>query len=458
MEDFIKNKLSEYKPVFQEAYWEDASKQIKKRRRRKLVIFWLIGGMSFAILSLVVFNHVFEEQPPRQVKIDTTYSNNSKIDKATTNLSAEKTKSTDGSGSEQSTSNSTPVTQKDNSNSIKLNSSYTNTTSSKISKNSSASSQQPIKLDKTNSSKKIGAMNSAEHPSHDLKEDISTSAIAVVDNGQINTEEEGRTQIQIQPSQAEIDSKSAAASTDVVSIANLKKLSIALFDNNVEIDLVPRIEPVEITHSVRKYVQHKNVIDLSSGLLSSSDADIVHTHEIQLKRRGYFKNSPFYMSAGVGAGYGKGSFNAIDHERVVYRTFAENSVSQSLLPEEIFYLSIPVEIGFRRGAFSAGLTFTPEYLALADGNILTENEMKKVSAIEGIDVPQSFDVTKNTTTQTEQARLELDNIKRTTYSIGVNAGYQVGQHLSIGISTQYYVSGYFTLKKPCIEFKIDAGE
>ena len=476
MEDFIKDKLSGYKPTFKENYWTEMSLDLKKRRRRRLLLFLLRGGLlaGVVVASLYVGIHLINQnssdhsiarRPIDQLEHSPQSSSSSQQTATIKEDHHEALNAIEKSENEITQSESIDQINIDehrdlnvvNKSQVTKNVPIHTGLKSSFENNSSTlerDSNIPVKNNKIIQS---ALSKSDQHPdrfisqssttanSNSSSSDPSISEPTAHDVQHAkNSTREGK--VITTEDRAFIDEYNNVP-LDAISLVDIKPI-----DRNLNFDVDPLTSSVTVRIKSRSFDLPKYGIMLAASVMSSSENSMVYGQQIQANR--YFeldKSGSLYASAGIGVTHYHGNFDAIDHKKIPYKTFAQNSITQSLRPENIYTVGLTLETGIHASRWRVGIHIAPEWMISIDGNIETAEEITRVYALEAPGIPHGFSLENEVTSSSESARLEQTNIHTTTFSSGLSANYRLSQRWTLGLSGQYYFNGLFALKRTVLE-------
>ena len=480
MEDFLKNKLSDYEPTFKEAYWTEMSAKLNKRSRRKRLIFLILSGTSAVVAISLIWSIIYINRnqvptaSPQEIAMNHQKTSHSIEDKQLHQTGEEKSTLTSIVASlvdDQEGTSLNEIAEQHAKKSVASLNAQSNTlinrTRSKktSSKNKQYRATQASTEDSANTIFHQPTLNNFVNPIDNQTASASTSkAIADILNEHIfPSNHESKSNIEKNPPgimpRENLNNRTAnrPSRTDVrtqhttqfvaVAVQSLEQPSISLFDRQVSLPTLSPLEQVKINITSLDNSFMAMAFQIGAGLVSNSSDDLIYEHHIQLKRYVKFDNSMLYAAIGLAAGRYQGTFQAIDHEQVSYRTFAENLINQSLIPKDLYYLSLPLEFGVTQGKLNVGINISPEYLLAVHGDVVTSVQSNTVTSTPGIGEPLEFSVTQNRSIQKKSTWLDDENIKSFNYSYGLIAGYRVEKHWHISLSGHYYPNDLYLFKR-----------
>lgn len=465
MEDYLKHKLSEYKPEFKEEHWQAASKLLNKRKRRRALVFWFTGALTSFFIILLCFigwdwqhtnkiipNHAetiaktatqspiasttsVEARPTHQTqnqKLPSVNSNSaqviehSKVDKAQRKINVSKAEV-----------DMTPLPGDLNNNShVKNNMTLTKAPSSSSSIEMRREIDKLQSIEKSQENKKTMREEFNFLPTQELKNSIQ--------------------QEQLKPLSEHSDQDNQIPKSHLNSIV----MSLDMVDL-LPLTLATKYSIKEVKHitikvSEQRFSKKPFSLSLLGTGLSNGSLGFVYGTELRLQHKISSSTNPYYLHVGVGAGRYSGELSTVDESSLSFRSFASNRYTKTLVPRAAYYVSVPLEIGLAAGHWNLGLNISPEYLIGLRGTVKNEETISIVSS-EVITSASSYAVEQNITTTQNTAWLDQSNIRSLAVPIGISLDYRFSQHWSIGVSSMIYIDGLYKLKRPILNNDAVAG-
>ncbi len=447
MEDYIKNKLSEYKPTFKEEYWNTMAVELKKRKRRKFIIFWWLGSISILLLTATIYLY-------NTTEVDSNISGQAIAIEQNDLL-----KKYSNSNFEQISTSKEQVEEQDASNvSIGLNG-LSNTTKQSTNsikplphnqdasqKNQIKNHSQETKSESIVKSKFIPSSGAQTSPTHHSQKSNTDGQLAT----QLDGFQNKRTKKGDVSSSGTSNNSTAIAGTLLTPIG-LQKLQ--LLDTHIALPKLPEIEPVNIVISESRLKDQPYAISLAGNLLNTSANDLIHNEEFRFQRVVHFGQSIYYLAAGVGIGRYSGKFSAVDQESLTYRSFASNSMTQSLIPQTTYYGNIPIEFGLKVNRWQFGINLSPEYLIGLHGRIKSEETIYAVQPNEIAPTAGVFSLKAEVSESEKEAWLDQSNVNGWAIPVGANIHFRLNNHWALGASAQYYTTEFYKLKTPVLNYR-----
>jgi hypothetical protein len=439
MEDFLKNKLSEYTPPFKEEYWTSVQVELKKRRKRRLLLLWWSGGLSSLLLALLIYLTATWSTTSKSIR---TPSSEIKVHTDHIELSGEKSANSSANSKSYSTANSTATGI------------ATGNTTTNFNSNKTKSSQSSVL-----SGSKSPHQNQDLSPTKGLlptTKDKRSTTQATNDEGQLIMIPTDRI-IENQNTRSDSSHIEWSHSDKFFPISSIGVSKILPFELKPSLPTLKEIEQVHIKISQQQFGRRPISFTLAASALGNSVYGFIHNEEIRIQHQFTIGANGFYLQAGVGAGRYGGEFAAIDHASVTYRSFASNSQSQTLIPTSAYYVNLPIEFGLRASRWNMGLNLNPEYLLGIHGKIMTEEINSSIIPSETITLSSPYEIERSRSQSEKSSWLDQSNIRELSIPIGFSLEYRIREHWSIGASACIYPSGLYRFKNPVLNHNSASG-
>ncbi len=459
MEDFIKKNIQGYKPEFKPEYWNEASKLLQRKRRRRLLFLWLSSGLVLMLLSLVTLYFLMPESEIRNqdgIQTEKISAKNKKrtLTQKSNNLEeiTSESKTTYGSTSATELNTKKSNVSEDPSQTAKKGS-----TALTSSQESSVSSN-PIR-----NQKQTGHTALLSPPIESTNENTQNEAISRISTSVNNIKDDRiEPEFVLQPSPS--DSK-VEFDPDRLQKANRLEL-----EKSFEIDLVQPIEILTIedfrinqrpltlaTNISPMVIQQRELLSpashfrlaVSGQFISGSEFGTGNKISLNLQHTLPFSSSlPISLVLGAHVSRYAQGFGTIEEHVTAYRSFARNSLKNSIELEEAYYAGVDVQLESQLGKWVAGISFRPEAQLGLYGKITNTHEEDKLTALSTSPDQSEYVISTTTATTSKSNWLDTDNTRFYNIPAGLYIQRKLSSTISVGLVAESYLGGLIKLKQP----------
>lgn len=459
MDDFIKEHIKNYKPEFKEAHWIEASKMLKKKRRKRAIIFWFSGVLGLLIVGYGLSLMLSPKESPITNKamaaVETdknsiTNASNDNYPLATTNQSQ----------STVATLNNKSTTAATATNDNRLNAPRNETSIAKTSRQENQSTDPAIMSNSVSKSTTIKGNNAI---AENIDKNVTTKTNTATNNSNLSNQRSdddkhlaytpttNPVEIPEEYQQTSSNSKPTTegatetpAQPQYFAAAALPLQDISLFDRDA---LIPaKVSEKEIVvKDVKKplaFAPHF-AVQVVALMYQGQQKQRLQEYTVQVEYRKALGRNLF-AAAGLGAGMYHGDFSSMQSEKRTFGNFVKNDITHTMSPSSMFYVSAPIRLGYHVKNTNFGIIASPSYTYAAYGTYHTVENNRTIVTESSSAYRYGVDTKSKETNQ--KSWLATDNLHAVHLPIGLFIEQELTSSLRVGIAANYQTSRFMKLK------------
>lgn len=467
MENFIKKHIENYQPTFKEAYWLEASKLLKRKRRKRLFIYWF-SGLGSALLLTLSYLYITTSQGAKTISLDKTEStSNSTSIHTEHDPSANKHETSPienndfapgqhvthaDAESKQEYTDKISDTQHINKKNLPANKKSEKSPSTGTPIRKSAS-----KIDRPISQIDLDVYESpSEEKPRDEKNELASAKMDKQDVRQPSktktaTTSKTTSQIAINAEASGDISKDndtdllgglskAYTSIDAISLSTLLPLS----RDELRLPFVAQQVIRKKSNAPRTAFAPHFGMQLGATMYNGKNDKSITQFGLNIDYRKSL-GKHLYGSVGIGGGTFRGEFESIEEQKTTFGSFVASEEIHTLTPQSMYYVSIPIQVGYQINKVSFGLAVEPSYVVGVHGTYeVTRHDRKIVQETSGTN---RYAISESTSSAANRTWLTQKNLDGLNIPVGLFVEHQIAESWRFGIRANRTINTFMNLNK-----------